>query len=140
MADSGRVSECSPCVVRTGHRLYDLDGVLSPDLVQFVDLNVRSLLTWDILVFFHKNQDAVIDVAGLAVRLGRKPEEVEPEIAPLCEGGILDCSGGLVRYRPSQAMSESVAGFTEACQDKGRRLALIARVLRNIMSQPPGPI
>lgn len=116
--------------------MYDLDGVLGPEVIQFVDLNVRSLLTWDILVFFHKNPDAVVDIAGLALRLGRRVEEIEPEIVPLCESGILQCAGGLVRYKPNQEVCDGVTGFVGACQDKGRRLALIARVLHNIKPQP----
>jgi len=41
--------------------LYDLEGVLGPSVMQFVENNIRSLLTWDILVFFHRNPDAVLD-------------------------------------------------------------------------------
>ena len=112
--------------------MYDLEGVLGPDMIRFVDNNVRSLLTWDILVFFHKNPTAVVDVQGLASRLGRRAEEIEPEIAPLCESGILQCAGGLVRYKPSPDMRDAVSCFVDACADKGQRLALIALVLHNI--------
>ena len=35
--------------------------------MNFVDSYVRSLLTWDVLVFFHRNPDAVLDLDGLAV-------------------------------------------------------------------------
>ena len=47
--------------------MYDLDGVLGGAITQFVEKNVRSLLAWDILVFFHRNPEAVLDVAGLGV-------------------------------------------------------------------------
>jgi hypothetical protein len=105
--------------------------------MQFVEHHVRSLLTWDILVFFHRNPDAVLDADGLASRLGRRVEEIEPEIEALCNGQILQCAGGLIRYKPTPEQRETIGKFVEACQDRGRRLALIALVLHKINPQPP---
>ncbi len=112
--------------------MYDLEGVLGPSVMAFVDRHVRSLLTWDILVFFHRNPDAVLDVEGLASRLGRRIEELNPEIDALCDGKILALAGGLIRYKPSAEMRETVTSFVDGCQDRNRRLALIALVLRKI--------
>ncbi|MDP2181058.1 MAG: hypothetical protein Q8K99_00615 [Actinomycetota bacterium] len=116
--------------------MYDLEGVLGPSVMRFVERHVRSLLTWDILVFYHRNPDAVLDSSGLAARLGRRVEELEPEIESLCDGRILQCAGGLVRYKPSPEMRDTITEFVEACQDRGRRLALIALVLHKINPQP----
>ncbi|MDP2233195.1 MAG: hypothetical protein Q8K89_06135 [Actinomycetota bacterium] len=118
--------------------MYDLEGVLGPSVMQFVERHVRSLLTWDVLVFFHRNPDAVLDTNGLASRLGRRVEEIEPEVDALCDGHILQCAGGLIRYKPTPEMRETIAGFVDACQDRGRRLALIAFVLHKINPQAPG--
>lgn len=112
--------------------MYDLEGVLGPNVTRFVERHVRSLLTWDILVFFERNPDAVVDSEGLATRLGRRVEEIDSEIGPLCESQILVCTGGLLRYQPSTEMRDNVRDFVDACQDKGRRLALIALVLHNL--------
>lgn len=112
--------------------LYDLEGVLGPTVIRFVERYVGSLLAWDILVFFHRNQDAVLDANGLATRLGRKEEEIEPEAAALCDAKILQCAGGLIRYKPSPQLDAEVGEFVDACQDRGRRLALIALVLHRI--------
>lgn len=112
--------------------MYDLEGVLGPQITEFVERHVQSLLAWDILVFFYRNPDAVLDAHGLASRLGRRLDEVQPEVESLCDGEILECSGGLIRYRPSPEMSDSVCEFVDACQDRGRRLALIALVLHRI--------
>jgi len=120
----------------TNERLYDLEGVLGPTVTQFVERYVRSLLAWDILVFFHRNPDAVLDVAGLASRLGRRVEEVEPEIDVLCDAHIVQCAGGLIRYRPTPELRATVGEFVAACQDRGRRLALIALVLHRIGRGP----
>jgi len=116
--------------------LYDLEGVLGPTVIHFVERHVSSLLAWDILVFFHRNPDAVLDTAGLATRLGRRIEEIEPEVDALCDGRILQCAGGLIRYKPTGDLREHVAEFVEACQDRGRRLALIALVLHRIGRTP----
>ena len=112
--------------------VYDLEGVLGPTVTQFVERHVRSLLAWDILVFFHRNPEAVLDEPGLASRLGRRVEEGEPEIDALCDGRILQRAGGLIRYKPSSELGAQVAEFVDACQDRGRRLALIALVLHRI--------
>lgn len=112
--------------------MYDLEGVLGPGVIQFVESHVRSLLAWDILVFFHRNPDAVLDTEGLATRLGRQVEEIEPEIDALCTGSILQSAGGLVRYKPTTELRTQAAEFVDACQDRGRRLALIALVLHRI--------
>jgi hypothetical protein len=118
-----------------GRDLYDLEGVLGPDVMHFVERHVRSLLAWDILVFFHRNPDAVLDAAGLASRLGRRLDEVEPEVESLCDGRILQSAGGLIRFKPTPELRTQVAEFVEACQDRGRRLALIALVLHRIGRQ-----
>ncbi|MDO9556020.1 MAG: hypothetical protein Q7J82_00335 [Coriobacteriia bacterium] len=115
--------------------MYDLEGVLGSSVMEFVDRHVRSLLTWDILVFFHRNPEAVLDLEGLASRLGRRVEELEPEIEALCDGRLLSMAGGLVRYRPSNETKQTVTEFVESCQDRGRRLALIAIVLHKINPQ-----
>lgn len=116
--------------------MYDLEGVLGPGVIQFVESHVRSLLAWDILVFFHRNPDAVLDAEGLATRLGRQVEEVEPEVTSLADGHILQCAGGLVRYKPTPTLKTQVGEFVDACQDRGRRLALIALVLHRIGRTP----
>ena len=112
--------------------MYDLEDVLGPSVTEFVDRHIRSLLTWDVLVFFHRNPDAVLDMPGLASRLSRRVEELEPEIAELCESKILSRAGGLIRYRSTPEVREKVGQFVQTCQDRDRRLALIALVLGKV--------
>ena len=112
--------------------MYDLEGVLGPTVIQFVEDHVRSLLAWDILVYFYRNPTETIDVATLAERLGRREEEVGPEIKAMCAGRILQCSDGAIHYSPQPELASMVAEFVEACQERGRRLALIALVLHRI--------
>ena len=112
--------------------MYELEGVLGPSIMSFVERHVRSLLTWDVLVFFHRNQDAALDLQGLSRRLGRHMDELGPEIEALCEDGILTNSGGLIRYQPSTETRDTIGQFVEACQERRRRLALIALVLHKV--------
>lgn len=112
--------------------MHDLEGVLGPSVIAFVERHVRSLLAWDILVYFYRNPASELDVSTLAARLGRRPEEVEPEVHQMCGEGILACSDGIIRYAPNADKVERVTEFVESCQDRDRRLALIALVLHSI--------
>ena len=116
--------------------MYDLEGVLGPRVIDFVGRYVRSLLAWDILVFFDRHPGEVIDVEGLAAGLGRRAEEVNPEVDALCQAEILERDGGLIYYRPNDDVRESVSEFVLACQDRSRRLALIALVLQRLSRAP----
>lgn len=115
-----------------GCYVNELEDVLGLPITRFVDQHVRSLLTWDVLVFFYRTPDAVLDVETLASRLGRRVEELQPEIEVLCREHVLESSGGLVRYRPEPELHATIEAFVEACQERGRRLALIALVLHKI--------
>ena len=126
------VGGMGPAARRDGAEVNELEDVLGLATTHFVDRHVRSLLTWDVLVFFHRAPDAVLDLEGLAARLGRNVDELQSEVDELCRDGILQRAGGLVRYRPDAEMRETVDRFANACQDRGRRLALIALVLHKI--------
>jgi hypothetical protein len=126
---------CPGTSIGDGREVYDLEGVLGPSVIQFVEGHVRSLLTWDILVYFHKNPDDVLQAEALALKLGRRPDELAPEVRALCECDILHCEGGAVRYDPPAQTRETIGAFVDACQDRGRRLALIALVLHKITPQ-----
>jgi hypothetical protein len=118
-----------------GVHVDEFEGVLSPLVARFVERHVRSLLTWDILVFFHRNPDAVLDLEGLAARLGRPADDIRPEIDGLCHDKVLQLAGGLIRFRPDADLRAEIAAFVQACQDRGQRLALIALVLHRIRSR-----
>jgi len=112
--------------------MHDLEWVLGPSLTKFAERHCRSLLSWDILLFFYRNPDAVLDLEGLASRLGRRVDELEPEVKTLCDDDILQHAGGLLRFRPKSEIRELVIAFGDACQDRSRRLALIALVLHKV--------
>jgi hypothetical protein len=132
---SAPAADASGTPIGDGRDVYDLEGVLGPSVMQFVEGHVRSLLTWDILVYFHKNPEDALEPEVLALKLGRRPDELAPEVRDLCESDILHCDGGLVRYDPPPQTRETIGAFVDACQDRGRRLALIALVLHKITPQ-----
>lgn len=108
--------------------MYDL----GPSVTSFVESHVKSLLAWDIVVFFHRNPEVALDLPGLAGRLARRVEEIQPEVDALCKGHVLHCEDELVSYQPTPELREQVASFCDACQDRSGRLALVALVLSRI--------
>lgn len=112
-----------------------VETILTPEVTAFVRAHVRSLVTWDILAFFHRSPDAVSDLDGLALRLGRLAAEVVPEIDDLCQAGILVRAGGLIRYRPDAAHRSAAAAMVRCGQDEAQRRALMALMLGR--SNPP---
>jgi len=112
--------------------LLDPDRVLEPDLTTFVEQHVQSLLAWDIIVYFHRNPDSAIGREELAARLGRRAEEVEPEVLRLSQTGLLALDDGMIRYSPSEDAEKCAGRFVAACHDRNSRLALIALVLHRM--------
>jgi hypothetical protein len=112
--------------------LYDLEGVLGPEVISFVDSYIDSLLAWDIAVYFHRNPDVVVDAGTLASKLGRRTPEVEAAALRMCETGLVGCEGGRFSYEADPVAREQANRFAEACADRNRRLALIALVLHRI--------
>jgi hypothetical protein len=107
-------------------------GLLEPGLSRFVDTHVRSLVGWEILLFFHKHPEAVLDVPALASRLGRRPDDIAEDVESLCRSDILSCKGGLVRFAAAGDTGRDVDRFADACSDRAMRMALVAQVLERI--------
>ena len=116
----------------------DLGGALPPSVIEFVQAHVRSLLSWDIIMFLVRNPDAVLDIEGLAERLGRREEEIETEVAGLAGSGLLISHGGLVRLSGSEPMRQAAQEFAYACEDRSERLSLIAIVLKRLSEEALG--
>jgi hypothetical protein len=107
-------------------------GLLEPSLSRFVDRHVRSLIGWEILLFFHKHPEAVMDVPALAGRLGRRQDDIADDVDSLCRSDILSCKGGLVRFSAAGDTGRDVDRFAAACSDRAARMALVAQVLEKI--------
>jgi hypothetical protein len=105
---------------------------VDPALARFVDSHVQSLMAWEILLFFQRHPDAVLDEPSLARRLGRRPEDIADDVEFLCRSDILSCAGGRIGYGPDTSLARSVDRFADACTDRSMRLALVAQVLERI--------
>lgn len=115
-----------------GVGLYDLEGVLGSEVIDFVERHVDSLLAWDIVVFYQRNQDAALDADGLASRLGRSRSETLTAAQALCASGFLISEDGRFVCLADETTRSQAKAFAESCSDRGRRLALIALVLHRI--------
>jgi hypothetical protein len=107
-------------------------GIVDPRLARFVDSHIHSLTAWEILLFFQRHPEAVLDEVSLAQRLGRRSDDIADDIELLCRSGILSNGGGLIRYAPEGSLAHSVDRFADACNDRSMRLALVAQVLERI--------
>jgi hypothetical protein len=113
-------------------RVNGSGGLVDPSVSRFVDHHVRSLMAWEILLFFQQHPEAVLDVASLARRLGRRPDDIADDVEFLCRSEILSGAGGLIRYAPGGSLAHSVDRFADACTDRSMRMALVAQVLERI--------
>jgi hypothetical protein len=112
--------------------VYGSGGLLEPGLSRFVDDHVRSLVGWEVLLFFHKHPEAVLDVPALAKRLGRREDDIAEDVDSLCRSDILSCKGGLVRFAAGCDVARDLDRFADACSDRAMRMALVAQVLERI--------
>ena len=103
--------------------------------MEFVDRHLDSFVKWDVLVYFHENQEIEKKVSGLALDIGRKVSSLEPVLEGLAAQGILESEeepGDERSYRYS-ATSEFKLGmekFSEATRDRANRLAFVSKVLQ----------
>ena len=105
------------------------EGTLDAGLADFVDLHVRSLVSWEILVFFDGHRGAVLDEPALAKRLGRRVGDITADVDALCRSGALECGGGLIRFGSDPAVGDDVARFAAACARSASRKAILGRLL-----------
>ena len=108
------------------------DETVDSALARFVDLHVRSLVSWEILVFFDRYRSAMLDESALAGRLGRRPSDITADVDALCRSGALECGGGLIRFGSDPETGREVTRFTAACADPILRRAILGRVLPRI--------
>ena len=101
-------------------------------LERFIDLNVRTLVSWEILVFFDRHRDTVLDQATLAERLGRRLVDITPDVEALCDAGVLQRDGELVRLGSDPEVDRQVTLFAAACADPASRAAILGRVLSHV--------
>ena len=108
---------------------------IDPEILQFVDRYVDQFVTWDVLVFFHENQDIERKPTGIAMDIGRKLPLVEPCLASLLDRGILarepdEAGEPTYRYVPPPGFNDDMDAFLRATRDRTTRMAIVSRVLQ----------
>lgn len=102
-----------------------------PDNVHmFVDEYIDSFISWDILLYFHRNSSAVETPASLANRLGRNQSDVEAEIDKLVKKDVLTrADGGTFRHAPAPELSSRIQAFSDALTVASSRMTILSQVL-----------
>ena len=111
--------------MRTYSDNHDPEGVHS-----FVDDYVVSFVSWDILLYFHRNADAIETPSSLASRLGRRQRDIEAEISRLVEKGVLTpVNGDTFRHAPAPALARQIEAFSDALNVASSRMTILSQVL-----------
>lgn len=107
---------------------------LNPDLNDFITKHIDNFVKWDLVAYFHQNPDLVETPSEIAVRLGRRLEDVSAALDDLVAGRILckqevgaEQAYSLVSEGPEQKL---VAAFVDALDSRGQRLQILTKLLR----------
>ncbi len=107
-----------------GHN-HDPNGVHG-----FVDEYIDSFLSWDIIMYYHRNTSAIETPDSLASRLGRNRRDVEAEIRKLVRKGVLTpADGGTFRHAPAPELARQIEAFNEALSVSSSRMIILSQVL-----------
>lgn len=103
---------------------------LDADLKNFINRYVTSFLAWDIIVFFCKNPGAAGAAGELAVRLGRRSEDIEQAAGGLVEKAVLFSDNAVFTYRPDDDTRALIDKFVRAIDSREKRLLILTEVLQ----------
>ena len=103
---------------------------LDADLKNFVNRYITSFLAWDLVVFFHKNPGTADGAGELAIKLGRRAEDIERAASELADKAILKNDNLIYGYAPSEEARVMVAKFVQAINDREQRLLILTNVLQ----------
>jgi len=96
----------------------------------FVDEYIDSFVGWDILLFFHRNPDAVETASSLAKRLGRGEPDVKEEINRLVKKGVLTpADGGTFHHAPDPQLASRIRSFNAALAEAPSRMTILSQGL-----------
>jgi hypothetical protein len=108
---------------------------IEPGVLRFVDEYIESFVAWDAIAYFHENPDVERKAAGVALDIGRRPEQVVPVLEVLRDKGVLadDSESGdepSFRYSAPESFREATEAFLAATRDRTNRLAIVGKVLQ----------
>ena len=101
------------------------------DVRRVLDEILDSLVKLDLLVYFHRNQDAADTAEGLAVWVGSDPEKVQRAADDLVKVGILEKKGEIYHYTRDPEVVGAIERFiNERYMVREERMRLIAEILQ----------
>jgi hypothetical protein len=108
---------------------------LDAEMRAFIEQYIDSFLAWDLLVFFFSNPQVVETVAGLALRLGRKAQDVKVAVLLLAEKGIVTIASidpETFCYSPSEEQKKLIERFITQTADQIFRLQVLSIVMEKV--------
>jgi DNA-binding MarR family transcriptional regulator len=107
-----------------------------PDLIAFLRDQVRSLIDWDVLQFFHHNPHTIEPAVQIARSLGREESVVSAALERLVERELLlqRTSGSVRIYQLTQdaQLRDDIERFMRACDDPQFRRGATQYLLRTV--------
>jgi len=108
---------------------------ITPETLEFVDQYIDQFVAWDILAYFHENQDLERKPSGIALDIGRRLATIEPALQALLEKGVLaadidEADESTYQYAASAEFRAKMDNFLNATRDRTNRLAIVSRVLQ----------
>lgn len=106
-----------------------------PDVLQFVDNYIDGFVAWDTLAYFHENKAIERRAAGVAMDIGRRPDQVAPVLESFVKKGVLSCDveqeeERVYKYSAPPAFRENMEKFLSSTRDRTNRLAIVSKVLQ----------
>jgi len=113
---------------------YDIDS----GILEFVDEYIDHFVAWDVLAYFHENQEALEKPSGIALEVGRQVDVVTPILKSLVEKGVLaveidtavETEEFTYRYIARAEFRDKMEEFLSATRDRTNRLAIVGIVLQ----------
>ncbi len=101
----------------------------SPQLVEFMEHKLDSLVKWDLIQFFYKKPEMVCPAPKIASMIGRDLRKVDYELKDMAHRGLLDVkekSGVKVYSLSTDDKTRKLIGqFVQACDNRQFREAAI---------------
>ncbi len=106
---------------------------LDPEVDAFVDANMVSFASWDLIVYLNRNPGACESVAQFANVLARQQADMVPVVRLLVKNGVVEeqPDGDEVRFRLSDSpeVRRVVSTFIRMASRRENRLEFVRRVL-----------
>ena len=109
---------------------------LEPHLLELLRTHLDSFLKWDVMRLFHTRPHLTLTAAQIARELGRDVRVLEPALAQLVRGGLLEAQAlaemTLFTYTDDEAIRAWVGEFFTACQERRFRVLAIYAIIRTL--------